>query len=133
MMTNELLQSYPLATEVVREWFMMKMVDSFKDNEVPQDFKEFMRQQGVPNERLLKIIKDNPRILFDVFDNNGLIISIIHSSEGFTWGMNGKTVHNFSSRKDAEMNAVENAFLILNTKLDERSDSQPSGEQIHPA
>ena len=125
----DLLEKHPYTAEVIREWFMKKMITSFKDQEIPQDFKEFMRQKGVPNDRLVKLIENTPRVLFDVFDDNELIINVIHSAHGFSWNIaDDKDDQFYSSRKNAEMIAVERAFIILNNKLDEGQDSGTSGE-----
>ena len=118
MTTNELLDAYPIATEVVRDWFMDKMAESFKNQELPKDFKEFMREQGIPNDKLVKLIDVNPRVLFDVFDDNGVIINVLHSNGKFTWGVNAvESVNSYSSRREAEFYAVQCSFQILNDKL----------------
>lgn len=119
MITNELLESYPIATEVVRDWFMDKMAESFKNQELPKDFKEFMREQGIPNDRLIKLIDVNPRVLFDVFDDNGVIINVIYTDGRFTWNVNTvSSLDSYSSRRAAESASVQRAFQILNDKLD---------------
>lgn len=128
-----LLEKYPHATEVVRAWLMEKMIESFKDETVPADFKDFMRQQGISNERLAAIIGDNPRALFDVLDDNKLIINVVHSDSGFSWDVDTvKSIGFYSSRKQAEQVAVERAFEILNDRLNitenEGQDSTTSGE-----
>lgn len=133
-----LLEKYPYTADVVRQWFMGKMIESFKDQSVPAEFKEFMRQQGISNDRLSKILSDNPRVLFDVFDDNNLIINIIYTEQGFTWDVDTvKSVQYYSSRRDAEGAAVERAFRILDEKLNiivsetknnEGQDSTTSGE-----
>lgn len=133
-----LLEKYPYATEAVRDWFMGKMIESFKDQNVPSDFKEYMRQQGIPNDRLAQMIQGNPRVLFDVFDDNKLIINVLCIYKGFTWDIGDvKSVQVYSSRKEAEHAAVERAFQMLDEKLniivsetknDEGQDSRPSGE-----
>ena len=118
MKTSELLDLYPIATEVVRDWFMDKMAESFKNQELPKDFKEFMREQGIPNDRLVKLIDVNPRVLFDVFDNNGVIINIVCTENGFTWDLgDAKNIQFYQYRKDAELEAVQRAFQILHDKL----------------
>lgn len=118
MITNELLESYPIATEVVRDWFMEKMAESFKNQELPKDFKEFMREQGIPNDKLVKLIDVNPRVLFDVFDDNGVIINVIYTDGRFTWDVNTvKSLDSYSSRREAETGAVQRAFQILDDKL----------------
>jgi hypothetical protein len=123
MTTNELLDLYPVATEVVRDWFMDKMAESFKNQELPKDFKEFMREQGIPNDKLVKLIDVNPRVLLDVFDANDIIINIRYTPDGFTWGyvepnaneLKDTTVYAF--RPEAERAAVQRAFQILDDKL----------------
>lgn len=118
MITNEVLDLYPIATEVVRDWFMEKMAESFKNQELPKDFKEFMREQGIPNDKLVKLIDVNPRVLFDVFDENGVIINVLHANGKFTWDVNTvKSLDSYSSRREAESAAVQRAFQILNDKL----------------
>ena len=118
MTTNELLDAYPIATEVVRDWFMDKMAESFKNQELPKDFKEFMREQGIPNDKLVKLIDVNPRVLLDVFDDNGVIINIMHVNGVFSWNVNTvKNLNSYSSRREAESAAVQRAFQILDDKL----------------
>jgi len=115
---DNLLEKYPYATDAIRDWFMGKMIESFKDQSVPVEFKEFMRQQGISNDRLAKILGENPRVLFDVFDDNNLIINIVHTEQGFTWDVGDvKSVQYYSSRRTAEVGAVERAFRILDEKL----------------
>jgi hypothetical protein len=118
MRTEELLDLYPIATEVVRDWFMDKMAESFKNQELPKDFKEFMREQGIPNDKLVKLIDVNPRVLFDVFDDNGVIINVVHSNSVFSWDVNTvKSLDSYSSRREAESASVQRAFQILHDKL----------------
>lgn len=130
---RNLLEKYPQATQVVKDWFMQKMLESFKDESVPDEFKEFMRQQGITDERLGTIVGENPRALFDVLDDNQLIINVVHSTSGFSWDVDTvKSVQFYSSRKQAELSAIERAFDILNNRLNitenEGQDSTTSGE-----
>ena len=70
----ELLEKYPLAKNVVKDWFMRTMLESFKDENVPEEFKQFMLEQGIEDDKVGKLIDVNVRILFDVFDENDIII-----------------------------------------------------------
>lgn len=118
MTTNELLDLYPIATEVVRDWFMDKMAESFKNQELPDNFKNLMREQGITNDKLVKLIDVNPRVLLDVFDDNGVIINVIHVNGVFSWNVNTvKNLNSYSSRREAESAAVQRAFQILDDKL----------------
>ena len=129
MKTNELLEKHPLTTEVVRTWFFEQMVKSFDDETVPEEFKEMMKQEGVTNERLATLIDVQPRTLFDVFDENDIIIyfMIFSSPEGVRFSAaihtgNDEELPNpigkqYNTRKEAELVAIEAAFEILENKL----------------
>jgi hypothetical protein len=130
-----MIENYKIALEVVRDWFIGKMEESFNNQEVPDNFKQFMREQGVPTDTLVKLIEINPRSLFDVFDDNDVIINIIHNKGLWTWDVNTvKGVDYYSSRKLAETRAVERAFQILDDKLSvvlyERPDSSASDSEV---
>lgn len=129
MKAIELLKKYPLTTEVVRDWFIAKMMESVnEDNDVPEDFKKFMIDQGVPNDRLCVFIDANPRSLFDVFDENDVIIIIkYHDNFGFTWAVEEADDQSFyKTRKEAELSSIEVAFDILENKLKPVSDDGES-------
>jgi hypothetical protein len=124
MNTLELLNTYPKAATVVKQWFLDKMLESLKDDTLPEDFKEYVRQQGIDSNKIAKIVGDNPRSLFDVFDNNKIYIKIDifvskDESAKFNWSVNtiGGESAFYSSRRDAEKDAVTKAFEMLNNKL----------------
>ena len=134
----DLLEKYPYATEVIRDWFMQKMIESLENQALPENFKDYMRSQGVPNDKLATIFKENPRALFDVFDANDVIINVLYTEQGFTWSVNDvKNIQYYQHRKEAEKDAVERAFQLLDEKLniivsetknDEGQDSTASSE-----
>ena len=116
----KLLEKYPLSTEVVREWFINKMVESVKgDDTVPEDFKNYMLEQGIPNDKLCIFIDSSPRSLFDAFDENNVIIIIkYHDNFGFTWAVEEADDQSFyKTRKESEIFAIEAAFEILEQQL----------------
>jgi hypothetical protein len=120
METLKLLEKYPLSTEVVREWFINKMVESVKgDDTVPEDFKNYMLEQGIPNDKLCIFIDSSPRSLFDAFDENNVIIIIkYHDNFGFTWAVEEADDQSFyKTRKESEIFAIEAAFEILEQQL----------------
>jgi len=123
---KDILETYPHATEVVRDWFVDKMKESLNTQDLPDNFKEFMRQQGLPNDRLLKLFEENSRILFDVFDENGVIVRTTYDKNLWSWDVlytntetpySVKSVDTYSSRKEAEKAAVNRAFQLLNDQL----------------
>jgi len=118
----ELLEKYPLAANVVRNWFMNQMLESFKDETVPDGFKQYMLEQGIENDKVSILIDVNPRVLFDVFDENDISINIIrtnNSTEEWDWALVPGPQENSvcKSRKEAELFAVKVAFEILDNKL----------------
>lgn len=122
----EILQKYPHSADVVRKWLFDKMMESMQDDSVPEDFKQAMMNEAVTNERLAVFIDTNPRMLFDVFDENDIIIIIkYHDNFGFTWAVEEADDQSFyKTRKEAEISAIEVAFEILENKL------TPAAEQI---
>ena len=124
-----LLKKHPLAAKIIKDWFMKSMIESFKDENVPEEFKQFMLEQGIEDDKVGKLIDVNVRILFDVFDENGIIIyfMIFSSPEGVRFSAAIHTGNDevkptpigkqYNTRKEAEHFAVEAAFEILETKL----------------
>ena len=122
-----LLEKNPASTEIVRAWFLEKMIESLKDENVPDEFKNFMREQGIDNEKLSIMIDANPRMLFDVFDANDIIIETsLYPNGEFTIKIgNQATTNSWKTRKEAELFAIEAAFDILEKKL------SPKEEEIN--
>ena len=115
----ELLEKYPLTAQIVRDWFMQSMIESFKDEDVPEEFKQFMLEQGIENDKVGKLIDVNVRILFDVFDENGIVIeTLLYPNGEFTIKIgNEATTKSWKTRKEAEHFGVDAAFELLEEKL----------------
>lgn len=114
----ELIVKYPLAGKIVKEWFFKSMLESFKDETVPDEFKEFMLEQGIENDKLGTMIDVNPRMLFDVFDENEVFISINVVDRKFTYRIdNLVNPTEYSTRKECELISITRAFDILENKL----------------
>ena len=118
----ELIEKYPAAGKVVKEWFFKSMLESFKDETVPDEFKEFMLEQGIEDDKIGILIDVNPRMLLDVFDDNEIYLNIFRVKNIFMWSLydieeqilDGRV---FNTRKEAELFAIEAAFEILENKL----------------
>jgi len=131
----ELLKKYPLAGKVIKDWFLGKMIESLKSEAIDEEFKNFMREQGVEDDKLGTMIDVNPRMLFDVFDENDIIIyfMIFSSPEGVRFSGaihigNDEVKPNpigkqCNTRKEAEHAAIEAAFEILENKLTPKEES----------
>lgn len=116
----ELLKTYPEAGKVVKDHFLSKMLDSLNDDNLPEDFKEHVRNMGIEDEKIASMVGNAPRALFDVFDENQIYINITHYSEQnmFKYAINEEISTNFYVyRKAAEQDAVTEAFKLLNEKL----------------
>jgi len=124
MNSIELLQEYPKAATVVKQWMLEQLLESLKDDKIPEDFKENVRQIGIDDERIAALIDVNPRGLFDCFDEQKVHIQIGTDCTNefktmFAYSFDcGKTNSDlFYTRKEAEKEAVTEAFKILNDKL----------------
>jgi hypothetical protein len=122
-----LLEKYPVSAELIKAWFLEKMIESFKDENVPSEFKDFMREQGIDNDKVGTLIDVNPRNLFDVFDEHDIVIeTLLYPSKEFTVIIGRQaTTNSWKTRKEAELFAIEAAFEILENKL------SPKEEEIN--
>ena len=122
----ELLQKHPESAEIVRAWFMGKMIESLKDENVPDEFKDYMREQGIDNDKLGIMIDVNTRMLLDVFDEHEVFISINVVDRKFTYRIdNLVNPTEYSTRKECELISITRAFEILENKL------SPKEEEIN--
>jgi len=126
MKAIELLEKYPEAAKVINQFYHAKITDSMSTADVPEEFKEMLKQQEFDNEYIASFIDNNPRMLFDVFDSNGVYIEILvdltKDDALFSYVINGNIMSNvegvlYNSRIEAEKVAIEKAFEILNDKL----------------
>lgn len=115
-MTNalNLLEQHPKAALVVKNYYLEKLLESLNTDLLTDEFKQFVRDKGVPPDQLLSIIEDIPRNLFDVFDDNGLYIQISGYRDDWSWAI-GTFINKstLSSRKEAEKEAIVQAFKLL--------------------
>ena len=117
-----LLETYPKAADVVKQHFTNKLLESLNNADLPDDFKEFAKQQEIDNDKIGELIDSQPRGLFDVFDENQVYIEItvvVGQNIFFIYHVNGVVNNNppYHNRKEAEISAIETAFQVLNDKL----------------
>ena len=119
MKASELLETYPKAAVVVKQWYLEKILESLNNDSLPEDFKEHVRNEGVDDDKIVAVIEAGPRALFDVFDENHIYIQINTNVPYFSYSINEGDVisGSWESRKVAERAAIEQAFEILNSKL----------------
>lgn len=124
MDAQELLEKYDKAAVVVKQFYLAHMIESLNDDNLPENFKDFVREQGMSNEDVAIMINASPRTLFDVFDKHGIIIHIriMEDSKEVTFShfiskhLNSVYVP-CTTRIEAERNGIEEAFGLLNEKL----------------
>ena len=114
----EILNDYPLATETARDWFLKKMIESFEQDNAPEDFKNQMLSRGVSDITLAIMLDQSPRNFFDLFDDNRIVIEILRdevNTDLFYYKINGEVTRHFhTGRVPCERAAVEKAFELLN-------------------
>jgi len=122
----ELLEAYPKAAKVINEFYRSKMMNSMETDDVPDEFKEMLKEQEFDNQYIATFIDSSPRFLFDVFDSNGVYIEILvdltKDDALFSYDIDGDMMGNvegilYNSRIEAEKVAIEKAFQLLNDKL----------------
>jgi hypothetical protein len=117
----ELIEQYPKASEVVLEWYKNKMKDSLNISTLSEDIKESFNDYIIGLDHISIMIDNNPRFLFDVFDENDIYIEIFvdykSNSANFSYTvLNDEMYSNpltYTSRKEAELAAIEQAFKLL--------------------
>jgi hypothetical protein len=128
---KELLEKYPKAAKVVKEYYLKKLLDSLEDKGLPDEFKDHVKQQGLPEEQIIKLLESNPIALIDIFDENNIFIHILVTqskddlnkasfAEGIFLPSQGTKTGGgtyYKTRKEAEKKAIIEAFKLLEEKL----------------
>ena len=115
----ELLENHPKTATVVKQWLLDKMLESLKDDSLPEDFKQHVREQGMENDKVAKILSGSPRALFDVFDGHKIYVeTIVDELGGFWWKIGEtKSTIGYEYRKNCDEAAIVEAFKLLEAKL----------------
>lgn len=118
----ELLEQHPKSGKLICSYYLEIMIESLKDEGLPEDFKESIREEGIDNRNVGAILDGNPRNLFDFFDDQAFFINIM-TEKGKTFSYNiidhvsvGSTLM-AKTRKEAEKEAIITAIGMLETRL----------------
>ncbi len=126
MNAQELLETYGKAATIVKAYYVEKFIESMVTENVPENYKEFARSEGIDKGTIAKMVESMPRALFDVFDSYELHIEILvmYSDKPsiFTYTVvEGDLIHTqptkYNSRIEAERVAIEEAFKLLDEQL----------------
>jgi hypothetical protein len=119
----EILNDYPLATEAIRDWFIKRMEQSLKEDDVAEDFKNEILRRSISDHTLAIMLDQSPRMFFDVLDENGIYVTIDYeinhdSKMIFTYQVNHVAFlnHEFENRVSCEKAAVIMALKTLDGK-----------------
>ena len=115
----EIIKKYPLSMKIIKEWYHNKMLEALTDKSISEEFAKYMLEQGVPDDLIVSTLEESPRMLFDTFDANNIIIETLLYPDGtFTIkiGNQGTTI-SWKTRKEAEVFGIEVAFEILEDML----------------
>lgn len=120
----DLLNSHPLSKNIIKNWFLEEMLNSLKTEKINDEFKELVRKKGVEDEHIATLIDVNPRSLFDVLDENDVILIISYSENTkWKWTLENDFENNFLSRKDAEKEGILQAIKFLEKQLKNKKEN----------
>jgi hypothetical protein len=114
----ELLNSHPFCRNAIYDWYVSKFIENLRQSDVPEEYKEHLSEIQIDDEQLATLVDNNPRSLFDLFDENNIFIDIDYFEESFWWKVgNGINMKNYTNRISAERDAIVEAFKILEDVL----------------
>ena len=118
MTSQELLENYGKAANTIKNFLQDQMIGSLND-ELPENFQEFVKQQTIDNQIVATMIDFNARNLFDLFDTFDILINICPLSiNSFSVKVNNEEEEDkFTNRRDADIFATRKAIKLLNDKL----------------
>ena len=131
MYTVELLNESKFAKPVILHWFKEQMLNSFQGTELTKEQIEQYIEDTLAEKTFVELININPRMMFDVFDENEIIIyhivfptpngisfsSSIHQGKDKFIPASGGAL--YKKRKEAELSGIIEATKILNNKLEQ--------------
>lgn len=117
------LEQYPLAGKLLHDYYLDLMLESVNMSQLPDDYKEQIKADGIEMDKIEDIANTNPRHLFDFFDGQGIYVNVKASTEGtFMFSIVGDvamvgSTKTYNTRKEAESNAIEQAMKQLELSL----------------
>jgi hypothetical protein len=129
----ELLEKNPNVAKLICSYYLEIMLESLKDENLPEEFKDSVREQGIDNNKIGVIIDSNPRNLFDFFDSHNMYINVTSFSDGsFSYsiianiGTSGSS-EVYKTRKEADKVSVEIAIKQLESTLTKSVSDKENG------
>lgn len=133
-MTLEELEKYPNVLDALRTHYTNKLEDSIKQTEnIPDDFKEMLKETGITDNTIVSVINENPAALFYFFDDRNIYINITGHIDGtfiYTIIEPDSTIGShkfFNTRKEAESVAIDQSIkrleIILTNSVSDKENS----------
>ena len=119
MYTVELLNELKFAKPVILNWFKQQMLNSFQETELTKEQIEQYIEDTLAEKTFVELININPRMMFDVFDENEIFIRIIPDNSLFFSRVDSLEHVENITRKGAELSGIIEATKILNNKLEQ--------------
>ena len=119
MYTVELLNESKFAKPVILNWFKQQMLNSFQETELTKEQIEQYIEDTLAEKTFVELININPRMMFDVFDENEIFIRIIPENDLYFSRVDSEEHVENITRKDAELSGIIEATKILNNKLEQ--------------
>ena len=119
MYTVELLNEAEFAKPVILNWFKQQMLNSFQGTELTKEQIEQYIEDTLAEKTFVELININPRMMFDVFDENEIFIRIIPENDLYFSRVDSEEHVENITRKDAELSGIIEATKILNNKLEQ--------------
>ena len=119
MYTVELLNESKFAKPVILNWFKQQMLNSFQGTELTKEQIEQYIEDTLAEKTFVELININPRMMFDVFDENEIFIRIVPDSNFFFSCIDDEKPTRHEERKEAELSGIIEATKILNNKLEQ--------------
>ena len=119
MYTVELLNESKFAKPVILNWFKQQMLNSFQGTELTKEQIEQYIEDTLAEKTFVELININPRMMFDIFDENKIFIRIIPDNSLFFSRVDSLEHVENITRKGAELSGIIEATKILNNKLEQ--------------
>ena len=119
MYTVELLNESKFAKPVILHWFKEQMLNSFQGTELTKEQIEQYIEDTLAEKTFVELININPRMMFDVFDENKIFIRIIPENGLYFSRVDSEEHVENITRKGAELSGIIEATKILNNKLEQ--------------
>jgi hypothetical protein len=117
------LELYPLAGKMLHDYYLELMLESINMSQLPDDYKEQIKQEGIEMDKIEDIANTNPRHLLDFFDDKEIYVRISVDADGiFMFSIVGPvatigSTKSYKTRKEAEADAIEQATKQLELSL----------------